>query len=1000
MDRFIIICLLMLTATAAAQPGGTAFDVFFTVPPSESQGIRYAGHISRYQGKSGEVEKVYSNLSGVPLALTFDSMSGDMYFAQKTKDSPFTIALYRNGIQLGQLLELGSAQTAPWPFDLDLAMGPDGHLYYGLPPIEEGQDGQIRRFNVSEKSSEAVYQNLKGSPSGIAFDSLGRLCFGLIPQDTPWKLNLYRENQFLITLIDGEGYVLEDQALWQDFFTGPYGFLYYTHPPLRRYRSGTRLVETVRLASVNRYDPETGMNQEVYRELDGLVRGMVTDYAGRWYFSLRKDAGTWEVKLFENGQEQALIVDGLGHWFPVMTGPGLAVRPLDGEPAPARYPTPPDETPDVSASPFLSWSFCVHTESYYLHCWPQGDPAPKEPSSPYLWETQYGELDLTSGRPYYWRVFSTNQGKQTQSPTWAFYTKPFYQPDFPADPEPPTGSRHVSVEPCLSWSPCEGAAEYALYWWRDGEDRPEEPLIIAAETDYPQEESCYHQFQSPLEAQSLYYWQVDARDNRANYTRGPLWRFTTGEVLPEIPASPYPAQGAQEVGRDVTLRWAETLRAETYYLSLWPAEESPPDGPTVSYLTETFYRPNSLLARGETYNWQVGACNSEGWTPGPLWRFTVEEAIRPDVKDFGYDQGWRKGQHPRMVADVNGDGKDDIIGFGDQGVMVALSESSPTGPVLFSESAFWAMDFGSEKGWTVENHPRMVADVNGDGMADLLGFGDQGVMAALSMGFRFENPAFWVEDYGLRKGWEPSRHIRELADVSGDGLPDLVGFGDRGIMVSLSLGYTFSAPAMWAWDFGYNQYWRVETHPRSLADVNGDGRADVLGFGDYGVMVALAGEETFLPSSFWVENFGTHQDWDCQRHLRLTGDINGDDLGDLVGFGNPGVWVALGEGTAFAPAELMLEDLGFDQYWMPDRYPRILLDMNGDNRDDVLGFGAAGTVLSLSLGTELGQPETWVEEFGEEQGWSARRHLRLTGDVDGDGLPDIIGFHDGGVIIY
>ena len=32
--------------------------------------------------------------------------------------------------------------------------------------------------------------------------------------------------------------------------------------------------------------------------------------------------------------------------------------------------------------------------------------------------------------------------------------------------------------------------------------------------------------------------------------------------------------------------------------------------------------------------------------------------------------------------------------------------------------------------------------------------------------------------------------------------------------------------------------WRVEQHPRMLGDVNGDGRADIVGFGNDGVVVA------------------------------------------------------------------------------------------------------------------------------------------------------------------
>ena len=39
-------------------------------------------------------------------------------------------------------------------------------------------------------------------------------------------------------------------------------------------------------------------------------------------------------------------------------------------------------------------------------------------------------------------------------------------------------------------------------------------------------------------------------------------------------------------------------------------------------------------------------------------------------------------------------------------------------------------------------------------------------------------------------------------------------------------------------NFAYNAGgWRVDRHPRFLADLTGDGRADIVGFGDAGVWV-------------------------------------------------------------------------------------------------------------------------------------------------------------------
>jgi hypothetical protein len=50
---------------------------------------------------------------------------------------------------------------------------------------------------------------------------------------------------------------------------------------------------------------------------------------------------------------------------------------------------------------------------------------------------------------------------------------------------------------------------------------------------------------------------------------------------------------------------------------------------------------------------------------------------------------------------------------------------------------------------------------------------------------------------------------------------------------------TFEGPMLVITNFGYDAGgWRVEKHPRFLADTTGEGRADVVGFGDAGVYVS------------------------------------------------------------------------------------------------------------------------------------------------------------------
>ena len=75
-----------------------------------------------------------------------------------------------------------------------------------------------------------------------------------------------------------------------------------------------------------------------------------------------------------------------------------------------------------------------------------------------------------------------------------------------------------------------------------------------------------------------------------------------------------------------------------------------------------------------------------------------------------------------------------------------------------------------------------------------------------------------------------------MADINGDGLADVIGFGNQGVMTSESTGTHFKAPEMQVYNFGYDLIdWRVGRNPRLAEDINRDNRADLIGFGNNGV---------------------------------------------------------------------------------------------------------------------------------------------------------------------
>jgi len=329
-------------------------------------------------------------------------------------------------------------------------------------------------------------------------------------------------------------------------------------------------------------------------------------------------------------------------------------------------------------------------------------------------------------------------------------------------------------------------------------------------------------------------------------------------------------------------------------------------------------------------------------------------APRMIVANFGYNAGgWRVERHPRFLADLTGDGRADIVGFGNAGVYVSRNNGNGT----FEAPQMVVANFGyNTGGWRVERHPRFLADLTGDGRADIVGFGNAGVWVALNNGNgTFQAPQMVIPNFGYSAGgWRVEMHPRFLADLTGAGRADIVGFGNAGVWVALNNGNgTFQAPQMVIPNFGYNAGgWRVERHPRLLADVTGNGRADIVGFGNAGVWVALNnGNGTFQAPQMVVANFGYEAGgWRVERHPRLLANVAGNSRVDIVGFGDPGVWVARNNGNGtFQGPQMIVGNFAYNAGgWRVERHPRFLADLTGDGRADIVGFGNAGVWVWLA----------------------------------------------------
>jgi hypothetical protein len=353
--------------------------------------------------------------------------------------------------------------------------------------------------------------------------------------------------------------------------------------------------------------------------------------------------------------------------------------------------------------------------------------------------------------------------------------------------------------------------------------------------------------------------------------------------------------------------------------------------------------------------------------------FTVTEPPPPSqlefqtpvqkITGFSITTGWpSQDGYLRAIADVSGDNLADIVGFGTQGILVSLA----TGGGNFGDATVRATGFNPSAGWRSDNaFHREVADVNGDNLADIVGFGPQGIWVSLATGGgNFGDATLRATGFNPSTGWSSQdAYPRHLADVNADNMADIVGFGPQGIWVSLALGGgNFGDATLRATGFSPSSGWTSDnTTPRRLADVNGDNRADIVGFAGDGVYVSLAtGGGNFANAFKALDSFGSSNaagGWTKQNSFpRELADIDGDNRADIVGFGATGVWIAFGNvaGTFGTPRnDVASYGTQAGDWYDNNNYPRLLGDVNGDNFADIIGFGSTGVWESLSNGFDL-----------------------------------------------
>ncbi|KAF8810224.1 lectin PVL [Phlegmacium glaucopus] len=373
-----------------------------------------------------------------------------------------------------------------------------------------------------------------------------------------------------------------------------------------------------------------------------------------------------------------------------------------------------------------------------------------------------------------------------------------------------------------------------------------------------------------------------------------------------------------------------------------------------------------------------------------IMRNSIKVQALKVINNFGYNAGgWRVEKHVRLVADTTGDKQADIVGFGESGVWISVNNGNNS----FQDPKMVLGDFSySAGGWRVEKHIRYMADIRKTGRADIVGFGDGGVLVSLNNGGGSFTPAtLAVNDFGyVAGGWRLDKHLRFLADVTGNGLLDIVGFGESNVLIGNNNGNgTFQAGRAVLQNFCYSAGgWRIEKHPRFVADLTGDGKADIIGFGDAGVYVSLNnGNGTFGAVNKVIDDFGySAGGWRVEKHPRFIADLTGNKRGDVVGFGDAGVYISINNGNGtFGPVKKVIDDFGYSAGgWRVEKHLRFAVDLTGDGCADIIGFGEGSVFVSYNDGKgNFGPVQKLIDAFAYNGGeWTLENSVRWMANLN------------------
>lgn len=394
------------------------------------------------------------------------------------------------------------------------------------------------------------------------------------------------------------------------------------------------------------------------------------------------------------------------------------------------------------------------------------------------------------------------------------------------------------------------------------------------------------------------------------------------------------------------------------------------------------------------------------------------------------------GLNGTLIGDVNGDGRSDFVKVrleGANGVRIGLSNGHgfdivDTGDVSGNSAL---LEFFGVRVSINETRPFMLADVNGDGLSDLVHFSHDRVRVSLSKlingQYKLESETDWVIDskaYTFAGGHLSLNHSpRFVQDMDGDGMADIVSIFHTGTYVALSDGKQFVKHTA-KWGSGIKTKDGDTAGNFAVMDLTGDGLPEVVRLNDPDRVSRMTRIEFLLNENNFNANLdsGLHS-WSFETPNpsytnNRYGDFNGDGLADIASYSldllsrgatnpfplssllnmNLDVYIRYSTGKGFT-ARAKVGEYGGARFVSNHR--ENVVDVNGDGLSDLVRFDGNGIRVDLNHGGHFSSSQWSSDQEFVTDNYSASNPytLRSFGDFNGDGLVDVVGITDDGIVI-